>query len=318
MTIVYWQPIHDAIQRTKGMLFRPFDLGRWFTLGFVAWLVYLGQSAGSAAGTDHDVFTSLKTGDWQEAFTHIGDSAENLIPVGLALAVILTLVIVGLVITVALLWVSCRARFVWLENLTAGDHLVGRHWNHHAHLADSFFLWRLGYYLLAILLVMPLVFFGGVFGALGIAGFDGPGSVMGWALLGVAAFVVGAILIYVDFFAESFVTVIMHRRGLGVLAAWREFRTLFDDQPGHFVLVGLMKMVLHMASGVVLTALGLVTCCIGFGIMAIPYLGTVFTLPVVMALRYYDLCWLGQLAPDLRLPALVSPAAPKPDSDPTP
>ena len=77
-------------------------------------------------------------------------------------------------------------------------------------------------------------------------------------------------------------------------------------------------MMLHMASGVVLTALGLVTCCIGFGIMAIPYLGTVFTLPVVMALRYYDLCWLGQIAPDLCLPALVSPAAPTPGSDPTP
>jgi len=318
MTIGYWQPVQDAIQRTKGMLFRPFSLGRWFTLGFVAWLIHLGQSVGSAAGTDPDLHTSVKTGDWQGACAHISDSAMDLVPVGLALALIMTLLIVGLIVAIALLWMGCRARFVWLENLTAGDHVVGRHWTSHAHLADSFFLWRLGYYLLAIVLVAPLVFFGGVFGALGIAGFDGPGSILGWAMLGVATFVVGAILIYVDFFAESFVTVIMHRRGLGVLAAWREFRKLFDDQPGHFVLVGLMKMILHMASAVVLTALGLVTCCVGFGIMAIPYLGTVLTLPVVMALRYYDLCWLGQFAPDLRLPALVSPAAPIPDSGPTP
>ena len=318
MTIDYWQPLHDAVQRTRGQLFRPFDLGRWFTLGFVAWLVHLGRSAGSSAGADPELQARTRVGDWDGALARIGDNAVDLLPVGLALAMVMTLVVIGLVVAVALLWVGCRARFVWLENLTAGDHVVGRHWTRHAHLADSFFLWRLGYYFLAILLVMPLVFFGGVFGALGIAGFDGPGSILGWALLGVAAFVVAAILIYVDFFAESFVTVIMHRRGLGVLAAWREFRTLFDDQPGHFVLVGLMKLVLHMASAVVLTGLGLVTCCVGFAVMAIPYLGTVFTLPVVMALRYYDLCWLGQFAPDLSLPAIVSPAAPTPDNGPTP
>ena len=29
------------------------------------------------------------------------------------------------IVSLVLLWVGCRARFVWLENLTAGDHQLG-------------------------------------------------------------------------------------------------------------------------------------------------------------------------------------------------
>ena len=100
--------------------------------------------------------------------------------------------------------------------------------------------------------------------------------------------------------------------------------TLLAGLAGAFVLVGLMKLILHMAAGVVLATAGLLTCCVGFLLMAIPYLGAVFKLPILAALRYYDLCWLGQLAPDLALlPALTPPpevrsAGSTPDSDPTP
>src|SRR5579864_1348750 len=36
-------PINPAIEHAKWLLFRPFDLGRWFTIGFCAWLAGLGQ-----------------------------------------------------------------------------------------------------------------------------------------------------------------------------------------------------------------------------------------------------------------------------------
>ncbi len=212
------------------------------------------------------------------------------------------------------------ARFVWLENLTAGDHAIGPHWTRFGGLGDGFFLWKLAFYFLSLLLIVPLIFFGGVFGMLGLAGGDGPGSLFGWALLGMAVLLVAVILAYIDFFAESFVTVIMHRRGIGVLAAWQEFRTLFDAQPGHFIAVGLWKALLSLAAVAALAIAGVMTCCIGLGIMAIPYLGTVIKLPVLAALRYYDLCWLGQIAPDLALPATgaVNPGAPTRGSGPTP
>ncbi len=320
MSIRYWEPLEDALRRTRTFLFQPFDLVRWLVLGFTAWLIHLGEFGGSAAGSDPEVRTHVSTGDWNGARESLVDAAANALPTGLALAAIVILVTAFLLVALVLLWVSCRARFVWLENLTAEDHAIGRHWSRFGGLGDAYFLWKLAFYALSLLIVVPLVFFGGVFGMLGFAGFDGPGSVAGWALLGVAVFMVTVILAYVDFFAESYVTVIMHRRGIGVLAAWREFRILFETHPGHFVLVGLMKLVLTVIAGVLLTTLGLLTCCVGLVLMALPYVGAVFKLPVFTALRYFDLCWLGQFDPDLALPvtATVSPDAPTPDSGPTP
>ena len=34
-------PISQAIDWVKIMLFKPFDLGKWFVIGFCAWLAYL-------------------------------------------------------------------------------------------------------------------------------------------------------------------------------------------------------------------------------------------------------------------------------------
>ena len=43
-------PIGPAIERVKVMLFRPFDFGRWFIIGFCAWLAYLGNGGGGGGG----------------------------------------------------------------------------------------------------------------------------------------------------------------------------------------------------------------------------------------------------------------------------
>ena len=39
MRISVIDPISPAIERTKLVLFQPFDLGKWFKLGFCAFLV---------------------------------------------------------------------------------------------------------------------------------------------------------------------------------------------------------------------------------------------------------------------------------------
>ena len=38
-------PIMPAIERVKTMLFKPFDLAKWFAVGFCAWLANLGQAS---------------------------------------------------------------------------------------------------------------------------------------------------------------------------------------------------------------------------------------------------------------------------------
>jgi len=39
-------PVGPAIENVKRLLFRPFDLSKWFVIGFCAWLAYLGQRGG--------------------------------------------------------------------------------------------------------------------------------------------------------------------------------------------------------------------------------------------------------------------------------
>jgi hypothetical protein len=43
-------PITPAIDRVKLILFRPFDMGKWFVIGFCAWLAYLGGGGGGGGG----------------------------------------------------------------------------------------------------------------------------------------------------------------------------------------------------------------------------------------------------------------------------
>ena len=40
------EPLTPALQQVKQMLFKPFDLAKWVTIGFCAWLAGLGESGG--------------------------------------------------------------------------------------------------------------------------------------------------------------------------------------------------------------------------------------------------------------------------------
>jgi hypothetical protein len=40
------EPVSKAIEKTKEILFRPFDLKKWCVIGFCAWLATLGEGGG--------------------------------------------------------------------------------------------------------------------------------------------------------------------------------------------------------------------------------------------------------------------------------
>ncbi|HLX94273.1 MAG TPA: hypothetical protein VKU37_00855 [Verrucomicrobiae bacterium] len=44
------EPVSPALEQVKRVLFRPFDLGKWFTIGFCAWLAQLGESGSRRQG----------------------------------------------------------------------------------------------------------------------------------------------------------------------------------------------------------------------------------------------------------------------------
>jgi hypothetical protein len=94
------------------------------------------------------------------------------------------------------------------------------------------------------------------------------------------------------------VVVIMFRRAATCLKAWSILRALLAANVGAFVLYFLFQILLSMAIGACVLALILVTCCIAGCLLAIPYLGTVLFLPVLVFQRAYSVFYLRQYGPD--------------------
>ena len=287
----------------KIMLFRPFDIGAWFTLGFSAFLISLAESSGSGGG---NFFKNLSDdsdyGEMGDMVRSFGDTAHDFLDTGLGIGLAIlagfTILIVGLL----LLWLSSRGRFMFLDNLVHQRTKVSRPWSEFASQGDSLFLWQIVY---TVILVAVL----GLFALIGLTLF-GPLMIAdaGWmvvapmaALAGTIIFIIVIAMIYIDFFLTTFVVPIMHRERVGTMAAWARFLTVFREHPGSFFLFGLVYMALTVAGTLAFALAGLLTCCIGIVLMAIPYVGSVITLPMSVFLRYFTLDFLGQFGDEFRL-----------------
>ena len=73
---------------------------------------------------------------------------------------------------------------------------------------------------------------------------------------------------------------------------------LLSGHIGNFILYLLFQIVLGIGIGMIVLAVVLATCCIAGCLLAIPYLGTVLLLPVLIFQRAYSLYYLAQYGPE--------------------
>jgi len=121
-----------------------------------------------------------------------------------------------------------------------------------------------------------------------------PAMIAGIVLLALIAISLGIVFALILKFMEDFVVPIMYLRGYQCMDAWSEFRSLLAGNKGKFTLYILFQIVIAIAIGIIILALVCVTCCCAGCIMAIPYIGTVFLLPILVFSRSYSLYYLGQ------------------------
>ena len=90
MDIHYWDPLGRGLEGMKEILVRPFDLGKWFTLGFTAWLANLINGwGGGGSGANwrgyldsdelHDVVTGT-TNRVEDLLSHGIERGQSLRP----------------------------------------------------------------------------------------------------------------------------------------------------------------------------------------------------------------------------------------------
>src|SRR5262245_22850998 len=131
-------PVNQAIEQVKRVLFNPFDFGKWFTIGFCAWLAHLGQQGfrgnfgGGGRGGD------VKVQDWaRRAHEYIISNLYWIVPVAIAV------VVLGLALGILILWVSSRGKFMFLHCVVRNVAEVVSPWHRYAREATTLFWFRL-------------------------------------------------------------------------------------------------------------------------------------------------------------------------------
>ena len=136
------------------------------------------------------------------------------------------------------------------------------------------------------------------------------GLVAGLTIAGMVLWLFAICIIggYITLFLSHFVVPIMYKNNIGAVEAWRRFMPLLSGHMLHFIIYGILILLLDILTGICVIIGGLFTCCIGFIILSIPYIGTVLLLPVKYTFRALSVEFLEQFGPEYEI-------FPKPDDD---
>jgi len=294
MPIAYLEPLGRAWERMKQALFKPFDLHKWFVVGFNAFLAGLadGWNGGGGSrgghGTTFREFLDFPGRAWEWLNQHPG-----------WFVAIVFITAAAVVIGVVILWLSSRGKFMFLANVVHNRAEVAGPWREYRREGDSLFLWRLVFSLIVVALFVAFaVFFFATARELYDERPDHLIPVSYFVGLGLIFLVLVIVTGFVSLFLDSFVVPLMYKDRVTAVPGWRRFLALLGQHPFAFILYGLLMLGLMMLFVAAVVVAGVITCCIGWVLLVIPYIGTVVTLPVWYTFRAFSLEFLAQFGPE--------------------
>ena len=291
-TISIIKPVNKAIERTKTILFKPFNLEKWFIIGFCAWLADLVQG-GFGGG-----FNSRCHGDTAEIPAQVTQAIEfcKLHIVFVIFTVTAAVTIIAAVMLV-LLWLSSRGKFMFLDCLAKNKAHIIEPWKIFKKQANGLFGFRLLIIAAAMICMIPL----GILTVWLISLFKSGDA---GAIIAIMMFFVMILLIFITVsifgliktLTFDFVVPIMYLQRIGIFEAWGKFGPLLWQNFWKIMLYLLFKLLILLCLGAIaltMVILGCCFCCISI-ILFIPYIGTVILLPLSSFYRLYSLCYLAQ------------------------
>lgn len=323
------------------ILFKPFNFAKWVTLGFCAWLASLGGGGGGGnfnfnvpgnrsgrtpkANEQFDAFfNALKeifNGDSGNMFTRTAEQCHisvNLLT-GICAGIVVAILII-IAISLVLAWLKSRFGFILLDNLIYDRTDITGPWRKFKTGGNSAFLWRLVFGLIsAVVLILLLIFdFVSILpwlkSMLAAKTWLKPDStVITWMVID-GSVLLGFLLLLglIEFFFEQFVVPVMYWSNLKAVEAWKDVLMLAKANAGVFVRYILLYIVFSLMAGGAILIACLATCCIGFILLALPFVGTVFLLPVLVFFRLYGVELLAQFGPEYNIPVPTLPPEPQP------
>jgi len=291
MNITYLEPLSRAWTRMKLALFKPFDLNKWLVMGFNTFLATLmdGHNRGGGSGSNKS------HADWEDIINGPRYAWEWLLEHTWWFMFIIFITCVIIFVLILFTWLSSRGKFMFLDNVVQDKAEVVKPWKQFNTLGNSLFFWRLCYGFIVFGLVVTFFVFAFIrltqiydeFGFSHIPVF----FIVQMVLLFLLFLIIFG---YISMFLDHFVVPIMYKKNVRVLSAWSNFIPLFTKHFLYFLLYGLMIFVLTIAVIILVIFFGLFTCCLGFLLLIIPYIGSVVTLPIVYTFRALGLEFLAQ------------------------
>ncbi len=288
-TISVIEPVSEAIEKTKTILFRPFDAEKWLVIGFCAWLANLLQ--GGFHGGNFNGFHKHHAPEMAkilESFqTHI-----------IAISIFTTIGAVFIIgIVILFLWLSSRGQFMFIDCLAKNKAQIIQPWQTFKRQANSLFGFRLlmtviGFAVITALIV-PIIFFAIAIKTSSSIVIAAIAMIFIMVLLIITA---ASILGLVHALTFDFVVPIMYLQKINVLAAWQRFWPMLKCHFWKIMLYLLFKILITMCIGAIVMfifVLGCCCCCISV-ILLIPYIGTVILLPFPSFSKLYNLCFVRQ------------------------
>lgn len=313
--ITYFEPFGAAWARAQRMLFRPFRLDAWLALGFVSFLASLGRGFGGGDGGG-DMGTKVRGGDGARVIgDEIARRVHDFATLPWVVAAFGFLVFGLIVLLVVMTWLNARGQLMFADDVARERTAVVEPWRRTAALGNSLFVLNL---------LITLLGLGAILGLLAwpfadmVAGMWREGSFRPPSLITVvpAVLLLGPLLIagaVIGVLTRHFVVPVMLRHDLDAFAAWRRFGGLLSANLGHFIAALLLLLVARIAVGIGVFVFGFLTCCMGWILLGLPYVGDVLLLPVEVTFRGFGIDFLAQFGPewDLRTPAAAPSSEPR-------
>jgi hypothetical protein len=284
-------PVHRAIDRTKRILFKPFNLGKWFVMGFCAFLAALGEGG---CGNSFDFARGGGGGGTavRDTLEWIGENVALLIALGLPVLLLM------LAFAAVLAWLSARGKFMLLDNILLNRGAIAAPWKAWRAPADRYFAFSLGLNVAAFLVLIVIAAIAALIAWPDIQRDRFGDAALVAVLVGVPMALIAYLgLLLIRVLLDDFVLPAMYLRGVGVRGAWQIVQEeVLLGRWGTIMLFYLMRVLLGLASGILAFLAICATCCIG----ALPYLSSVVLLPLTVFNRCYGLHFLEQFGPGWR------------------
>ena len=299
-------PLEKGFDRVVEYCFQPFEFAKWITMGFVAWVLTLGEN-GFGSGFnfltgDFSSFPSkIAMGQTKSISSDIKSFInDQLTPEVITIGIIIAIVIMLIILTIwlVIIWIKAKFQFIFLDNIVCNRFKIKQPWKDFNQQGSSLFKWNILFGVLSGIIVTSLVLLG-----LGITLKMCWSSIEAEKLLpeGKSGLIIGGVFIFltiittivlsiVSFVVKKLLVPIMYKEKVTITQAWRKFRPAFSQNKGNIALFIIVYWIVVMAvgsiAGIAMFIIMILTCfffCLGF----IPFIGGFLTATLMLPVTIF-------------------------------